>query len=129
MDGGGGGGAARSGGAEGPSWHYFGEVCSVFLGVRPNAGAFSCPSVCMHAFNDCQYFVANREICADCNVPLRTLKNITNTLDLHCSDIAVRIQPALPRQSTSSSATFEVLSEHPPAFNYLPLKGHRPSLR
>ena len=52
MDGGGGGGAARSGDAEGPSWHYFGEVCGVFLDVRPNTSAFSCPSVCMHAFDD-----------------------------------------------------------------------------
>jgi len=73
--------------------------------VRPNTSAFSCPSVCMHAFNDCQYSVANKEICADYNVPLQTLKNITNALELHCGDIADRIQPAFPRQSTSSSAT------------------------
>jgi len=59
----------------------------------------------MHAFNDCQYSVANKEICADYNVPLQTLKNITNALELHCGDIADRIQPAFPRQSTSSSAT------------------------
>jgi len=60
----------------------------------------------MRAFNDCQYSVANKEICAGYNVPLQTLKNITNTLDLHCGDIADRIRgSALPHQSTSSSAT------------------------
>ena len=105
MDGGGRGGAARCGDAEGPPWHYFGEVCGVFLGVRHNTSAFSCPSVCMRAFNDCQHSVANKEICAAYSVPLRTLKSIANTLDLHCGDIADRIRSGLPHQSTGSSAT------------------------
>ena len=38
---------------EGLPWHYFGEVCGVFLGMPPNTGVFSCPPVCMHSFNDC----------------------------------------------------------------------------
>ncbi|KIM59826.1 hypothetical protein SCLCIDRAFT_125474 [Scleroderma citrinum Foug A] len=49
--------------------------------------------------------VANNEICAAYNVPLRTLKSIANTLDLHCGDIADRIRSGLPHQSTGSSAT------------------------
>jgi len=76
MDGGGGGGAAGCGDA----------------------------SICMRAFNDCQHSVANKEICAGYNVPSKPLKSITNTLDLHCGDIADRIRSALPHQSTSSLA-------------------------
>jgi len=48
-------------------------------------------SVCVHSMQTTMY---------PCE-PSRTLR----TLNLHCGDIADRIQPALPRQSTSSSAT------------------------